>query len=126
MVATALDVRFLALAKRLVDKYGKSVTFYPVTDDTDGSAYDVNTGTTPATDGAAVATKGAFSSSNESIRVGVRQGTRLLYVPAADFAAAPKPGDKVTFDSEDLRVVDLDIFYSGENAAMYGVYVKRP
>jgi hypothetical protein len=53
-------------------------------------------------------------------------GSRLLYVPAQDFETAPKTGDKVTFDSSDLRIVDVDIYYSGEQAAMYGVFVRKP
>jgi hypothetical protein len=126
VTTTALDVKFLALAKRMIDKYGKAVTFYPLTVDSDGSAYDVNTGTTTAADGTAVVTKGVFSISKDTTREGVRLGSRLLYVPAQDFETTPKTGDKVTFDSADLRVVDIDIYYSGEQAALYGVFVRKP
>ena len=126
MTATALDIKFLALAKRMIDKYGKEVAFYPLPVDSDGSSYDVTTGTTSDADGGAIVTKGVFSISKDTSREGVRMGSRLLYVPAQDFETAPKTGDKVTFDSSDLRIVDVDIYYSGEQAAMYGVFVRKP
>lgn len=133
MTATVLDVRFLAKAKQMIDKYGKAVTFYPVTDDVDGSAYDTTTGTETAADGVAVPTKcviavvGKTSRRGQDIpREGVRQADHLIYVPAADFAVAPKSQDRMVMDGTSWQVLSIEYFYSGENAAMYGVYIKKP
>lgn len=130
---TSLDDRFRPLAQTLLSKRGKAVTFYPITDDTDGSAYDVTTGTTTAVDGAAVTTYAAVAFVGKASRTGqdtpvsgVRRADLLLWVPAADFSTAPKAEDKVVFDNENWRVLAVESVYSGEEAALYGVYIRKP
>jgi hypothetical protein len=127
VTSTAFDVKFLARTKSLIEKYGKSVTFYPVTEDTDGSSYDETTGTTPADDTPAsgIATKCIIDNAKTTSRGAARRGQKILYVPAADFELSPKEGDSVLIDDERWFVIGIDSYYSGEQAAMYGVQVNR-
>ena len=133
--ATALDKRFRALAKTLLSKRGRACTFYPIQDDTDGSAYDVNTGTIPDGDGVAIKTNAVFvllgakgRSPQDRSAEGVRQEDHFMYVPAIDFSSPPKAADKVIFDNENAewRVLAVTFLYSGELTALYGVYLKKP
>lgn len=126
MTATALDVRFLQRAKELIDKYGKSIAFYPIETDSTGENYDTATGTTPDNeDEDVVSTKTIVGTAKDArSKEFIRNGARLLYVPAADFERAPKAADRVVFDEQSWRVLEVDIFYSGEQAALYAVYAK--
>lgn len=132
---TALDDRFRALAKAELDKNGKSVVFSLLSDDLDGSTYDVNTATLPegapvivptkALIGTAKDTKGKeFLRGSGPVRAISRESDRTLFVPAVDFAVPPKAGDTVVIDGIVFTVLESDPIYSGELAAMYVVQVK--
>lgn len=123
---TTLDARFRALALSMLDKYGKVAVLTPVLVDSTGSTYDTTTGTVAPDDGEDVPTKGLVVQARTTKgREFVRQGAIALDVPAVSFAVEPKPGDRVTFNSLVWLVLDLDTIWSGEQAALHTLYLKR-
>lgn len=121
-----LDSRLRPRATALTSKYGAVAVFIPVTEDADGSAYDVSTGTVDPAGTTSVTTKAVPGTAKDLWgREFARQGDRVIYVPAEAFSVAPKSGDAVTVFGEDWTVLESDPIYSGELAAMYMVFLRR-
>jgi hypothetical protein len=119
---TKLDERMRALALTQINAKGKTMTFKKVTDGT----YDAATGTATPTS-APVACKGIIArpSSAALQREIARLGDQRVYVAAAALTSTPEPGDLLTIDGADWRIVAVFPYYSGELVALYDFNVRR-
>ena len=116
----ALDAKARALAGRLIDKYGKALTF------TSGaSVYDPDTDTVSG-DGNEYSWNGVIDRFGRAypLRETEKHGRTIVYVPIVNTAGTtatfvPEAGWVITIDSEEFRVEAVDTVKSGELGAMW-------
>jgi hypothetical protein len=119
---TALDVRARASALRLLNKYGKTISY------THNGPASYNTATSRSTPGSTttVSVKGYPTSPTEhDIKMGVLQDETVLLIAAAALSFEPTPLDAVTFDGKTWTVRPVSPIYSGEQVALWYVAIKR-
>ncbi|HET6416468.1 MAG TPA: hypothetical protein VFG22_09245 [Polyangiales bacterium] len=116
----ALDATARAVAGRLIDKYGKALTFTSAatTYDPDSDVV-VGAGTEYEWNGVLDKFGRAYP-----LRVTEKHGMTIIYVPVVNTAGTvatftPEAGWTVTVDAEEFRVVAVDEVKSGELGAMW-------
>lgn len=122
MTATALDLRMTALAVRLLNQYGKEVTY---TREVAG-AYDTETGTaTPTTTTATV----KVYVSDKKMSPGntlVQAGDVEILLAGLAVAFVPTPTDKFTIDGAVyVLVAPATAVYSGELVALWRLHARK-
>ncbi len=118
---TVLDLKFLPLAKTLITKYGKAVTFVATT----AGTYDTSTGEAAVTTATATV-KGVFRGPTETqLDSGVAQsGDGYITFAALGMSAVPTPTDQVVIDGQTWRVLSVENLYSGESVCLYTAHVR--
>jgi len=112
---TKLDTRFRALATRLINKYGKSITLTSVTT----GSYNPATGSVTNTTSAA-SVKALVEDYKTGFADGlVKIGDKKFTVAAIDLSSSPKPGDTITLGSATYSVIRVIETWSGEQIASY-------
>lgn len=116
----ALDSTARAIAGRLIDKYGKALTFTA-----SSTAYDPTTDTVSGGT-ATYSWNGVLDKFGSRYPQGdtAKHKRTIVYVPAINSAGTaatfvPLPGWTVTVDSEEFRVVDVEDVKGGELTAMW-------
>ena len=118
----ALDAKARATALKLLNKFGKPVTHYIVTEGT----YDPITGDVSAPMTATEIPKALVEDfeGTDYLSGLVEKGDRKLTIPASGFSE-PKPNDKFTVGSDVYTVVAVKTIWSGEQAAIYESQVRK-
>ena len=116
----SFDSSMAATALWLINKRGKTVTFYRVTQ----GAYDPATGLAIATESAITikALVQDFSRASDGFAFAsglVIDGDKRLSVAASSLSFAPMPGDKVTVDGNIYTVQDVKTTFAGELPVLY-------
>lgn len=117
---TALDTKFRALATRLIDKNGKSVTFTSVK----GLVYDTETriahnASHPVTVKALVEDYSLIGSGTTFQEGLVSGGDKKFSLAAAELTVKPKPGDSITLDTVVWNIVRVTEIWSGEQISLF-------
>lgn len=112
---TTLDDRMVPLARRMIDKYGKAMTFTKITPGSYNPATSATTGVT-TTD---YATKGVMDSSRKYFGDDLVQEQDVTVLMAADGMPSVTPGDQIMWDGTLYSVVVPRPIYSGEQIALY-------
>jgi len=124
---TILDTRARATVLRLLQKYGKSITYTSVAD----GVYDPASGTTSAASLTftlkAMVEDYTFRSSGGSFDRGdlVRHDDKRATIAASGLTFTPKAGDRVTVDGVDFVVANVKPNYSGERVASWDVHIRE-
>lgn len=131
-MVTSVDTSLGKIAQNLLNQYGKAATYKPIATAT----YSTSTGV--ATPAAATSfsvktlvappSKDAYvpKSAQISQRNMVETQMRTLFVAGKTFRdnnVSANPGDVVTLDSVDWKVMIVEPFYSGEQIALYQLSV---
>lgn len=134
-MATELDNKFVPLAKSLIDRYGKSLTFT-----VPGGVYNPSTGGLDNTVSPATFTVKAsppapyrvgYSSHKSATPKGEsyndisRDGDMILYVAASGLPFTPVAGVGVSIGGFNWNCVDVMSIYSGESVAVYGMIFRK-
>lgn len=119
-----------AVAKRLVDDFGKTATLTRFTRVND-RATGKTTATASAPETVIVTPPTPFATGNQGQTQGQRripgaviQEGDLIAEFGALSQAKPSIGDRLTLDGEDFQIVAIGTTYSGENAALYPVQLR--
>lgn len=118
---TTLDTRARAGALRMLNKYGKTITF---THRTPGT-YDPATSTSTPIETTATPKAYITEPSREQLSKGVLASSEVAMIAAAALPFEPKAGDQVTKDGKVHIVGWRDPLYSGEQVALWWVELKR-
>jgi hypothetical protein len=119
---TALDVRARASALRLLNKYGKTISY------THNGPASYNTATSRST---TWQHDDCFRQGIPNLadgtryQMGVLQDETVLLIAAAALSFEPTPLDAVTFDGKTWTVRPVSPIYSGEQVALWYVAIKR-
>jgi hypothetical protein len=119
---TRLDVTARAQAQRMIDTYGKAITFTRIA----RGSYDPNTSTvTPAQTTQSV--KAYLSSpSAQQLEKGVLATSMVALVAAKALTIGdPVAGDRFTIDGKGYTVGWRDPLWSGEQVAMWTLELKK-
>jgi len=120
---TALDDKLIPKAKTLCEKYGKSMVYTYLTtntyDPTDGDVTQVEATSTvkstPPMDYTEMYPDGGIED----------QEMLVTFLPAENLVFTPAKAQKVTFDSEDWRIVKIKRHYTGESVALYELHLRK-
>lgn len=121
-MATAMDVKMRAMALRLANKFGKSVTLTTYGD----STYDVTTGTAAPSSTKSNVIKGVITrpaKSDYDSGTAVN-GDLLFLIPAQGLNKVPDLSDKVLLDGVSWKIIDIEALYSGEQVAVYTLHMR--
>lgn len=117
---TKLDTRFRALATRLINKYGKSITLTSITTGSYNPATGSVINTTSAASVKAIVEDYSYRDSGTGFADGlVKIGDKKFTVAAIDLSSSPKPGDTITLGSATYSVIRVIETWSGEQIASY-------
>lgn len=119
---TALDIRARATGLRLLEKYGKPCTISRVTEGT----YDPATGSISAE---SVVTSTPFGliedyKGIDFISGMIEKTDRKVTIPSQG-QNEPVPNDRLTIDGVTYAVISVSIVWSGEQAALYVMQVRK-
>lgn len=120
MTAAQNDIKFRALALRLLAKFGTSVTFKYAT----GGSYNRATGKVEG--GSENTSAPVLVSPPLPMRDVFKTEDTVLKGDTVSFAAGdgfpysdPKPGDTMTHDGQEYAVMELRTYWSGDQVAAY-------
>ena len=123
-MATALDNKLLPLIKRLIQKYGKTLTVKRF-----GSlAHDA--ATLSITEGAAT-TYSVKSTPPEPYNDRLVDGDRIMegdtktYLHAKDLSFEPTTDDEVVIDSETWKIMSVANLYTGDQVGAYALQLRK-
>lgn len=123
MTPTVLDEKFLPLATRMVNKFGKSLLYQG----RGGATFDPATGVASASPDP-TALVGVISSADRYRVDGVNVEATDRFVLVAGEAVTPEVGDYLylgeSTDDEKVKIVNIMAIYSGELVAAYEVQVR--
>lgn len=119
---TALDIRARATGLRLLEKYGKPCTITRVTEGT----YDPATGSISAE---SVVTSTPFAliedyKGIDFISGMIEKTDRKVTIPAKG-QDEPAPNDRLSIDGVTYSVISVGVVWSGEQAALYVMQVRK-
>ena len=119
---TALDTKARATALRLLEKYGKPCTFYQIGE----GAYDPSTGDIATAVNVTTVTKAIIEDYQgiDFISGAVEKTDRKVTLPAS-LQREPSPNDKLSIDQQFYTVVSVLTVWSGEQAALYELQVRK-
>lgn len=119
---TRLDVNARLMAQRMIDRYGKELTFTRVAK----GAY--NRATSSVTTSTTTQPVRAYlsSPSKQQLEKGVLASSEMALIAAKSLTIGdPTPGDRFTFDGKSFTVGWIDKLWSGEQVAMWTVELKK-
>jgi hypothetical protein len=120
---TQLDTRARASAVRMIEKYGKAVSF---THRAAGTYSAATSTVTPAETTQAGLKVYLSSPSKQQIEKGVLASSTVALIAAAAITAGdPTPGDRFTYDGKSYTVGWIDRLWSGEQVALWTVELKK-
>lgn len=124
-MVTALDRAIPPVALRLIRQFGKRVNVLYSGND---PAYDPATGTTSGGDPVGVEVHAVIESYSDQVSAAsdaIQRGDRKVVVAALDLPEPPDTSSAVVIDDVEHSVVDVTTIYSGEEAAIYTLQVRR-
>jgi hypothetical protein len=121
-----LNTRARATALRLIDKYGKTVTYTHAVD----GVYDPATGSAAPTETTytikAVVEDYTLRQAGAGFQSGlIRDGDKQITIPAQGITFTPLAGDKVTVDGITYTALNIKVTYGGEDAAIHVVHGRQ-
>lgn len=118
----ALDAKARATALKLINKFGKPVTFTQVTE----GAYNPTTGDISGGSTSVAVPKAIIEDYNgtDYIAGQIEIGDRKVTTPASGYNE-PRPNDQFTIGSDLYTVVAVETIWSGEQAAIYISQVRK-
>jgi hypothetical protein len=121
-MATALDVRARATALRMIQKYGKPITYTRIV----SGAYDPATGTaaeTPTNHSIKAMVRGISPREADGL---IRPGDLSVMVAGPSLAFSPSTADQVTIDGLKYVLASEPVpTYSGELVAYWTLLVRK-
>lgn len=124
---SALDDTLVPLAKSLIERFGKSAVLEEHVDPLD---YDPEIGgvtvsfddtqSHPVKVSPPVPKRRAFKSGDNLLETDM-----VVYLAAKDAPVVPKEHMVCTIDGGQNRVVQVDTYYSGDQIALYGLWLRR-
>lgn len=121
----SFDLKMVALALRLINKRGQTITYTKIT----SGAYDPATGTASGGQTSFVikALADDFNRASDGLAfLGglVLEGDKRIRFAAAALTFAPLPGDRVAFDGFVMSVQSVKSVSAGELTALYDLRVR--
>jgi hypothetical protein len=113
---------FRPLATRLLRELsGLQVTYKRVTE----GAYDPATSLSTPTEANSTVYAYAATPNPLMLQAGVQKSDIVVYLSAAELGFKPEPGDKITYESSDWTIVDVEFVSAGTLDALYTVTVRQ-
>jgi hypothetical protein len=120
----ALDAEMRALAVELTDEFGKTVTLRRPGETTFDETTGESTTGSPSTQDVAATPPREYASDQIDGSL-IRRGDLRLSVPAKGLTFVPAVFDQVVLDGQTWGIQRVMPKYSGEQAAMYELQVRR-
>ena len=119
---TVMDKKMRAMALRLANKFGKTVSLTTYGD----STYDVTTGTAAPSSTKTnvlkgVITRPAKADYNSGTAV---NGDLFFLIPAEGLNRVPDLSDKVLIDGVSWKIINIEAVYSGDQVAVYTLHMR--
>jgi hypothetical protein len=123
---TTLDTKLIPKIFNLVERLGKNVTFE--TGESEPVDYDPDTGHTTYDTPDSYTRKVTPPEAYENYFIDddlIKAGDTRVYLPAKDLTFTPELEMKVTIDSIDWVVVNIETIYTGGSVALYELQLRR-